>query len=163
MERLAFRPLEEAETNKSIIFLAGPIQGTNDWQARAIEILHDLNPDVAIASPRRLTFDEADFDYDQQVDWETLHLRRAGRTGVILFWLAREEIPIPGRTYAQTTRFEFAEWVTQHKYMKARIVVGIEEGYSGAKYIRKRLQETPDIPIVDNLEEVCMEALKKIK
>ena len=158
-----FRPPKEAEYNRPIIFLAGLVQGTYDWQSKAIEIIHNLNPDIAIASPRRATFDEENFNYEEQIDWETLHLRRAGLKGVIMFWLAREESPISGRAYVQTTRFELAEWVTQHKYMRAKIVVGIEEGYSGERYIRKRLQETPDIPILDNLDEVCAEALKKIK
>lgn len=160
-ERLVIRPPEQAEIDNPIIFLAGPIQGASDWQARAIEILHSANPDLVIASPRRDSFGER-FDYREQVDWETEYLRRAGFNGVILFWLAKEQEQIPGRSYAQTTRFELAEWVTEHKYTGAKVVIGIEEGYSGARYVRHRLREYDGIPVVDSLETVCQEALNRM-
>ena len=58
--------------------------------------------------------------FDEQVDWETHHLRRAAeRDGV-------------------------------------KVVVGIEDRFSGAKYIRRRFgQDCPDVPIVATLEETC--------
>ena len=76
--------------DQSIIFLAGPIQGAPDWQAEAISVFTSLKPDITIASPRRETFEGV--SYDEQVDWETENLRKAGRSGVIMFWLAKEQI-----------------------------------------------------------------------
>ena len=72
-----------------LVFLAGPIQGSPDWQSNAIRFLFALAPEIHVANPRRNYF-PGEFIFDEQVHWETLHLRRAGSDGVILFWLANE-------------------------------------------------------------------------
>src|ERR1051326_8779002 len=106
--------IPETAGRTSVLFLAGPIQGTGDWQAEARKIIHAKRPDVLVASPRR-DYVPGTFDYGQQVDWETYHLRLAAANGVILFWLAREEEHIPSRAYAQTSRFELGEWKIRHE------------------------------------------------
>lgn len=160
-EGLVIVPPEYKETSTPIIFLAGPIQGAEDWQSEAIEIIHKLNPNVIIASPRRATFSK-DFNYDEQVDWETHFLGEAGKNGVILFWLSKEKESVPGRAYAQTSRAELFEWKERHQTRGAKLVVGIEEGFSGDRYIKKRLgQECPDITIHSSLEDLCKDALKQ--
>lgn len=136
------------------IFLAGPIQGTHDWQAEAIEYISVLAPEIAIASPRR-DYMDAEFVYANQVNWETKHLERAGFAGAILFWLAKERDHNCDRSYAQTTRFELAEWITRHQLQGAKICVGIEPDYSGARYVRHRLASLPGIPLCESLEETC--------
>lgn len=98
--------------------------------------------------------------FNKQVDWETKYLEKAGGNGVILFWLAKQAKNIPGRAYAQTTRWELATWKERHKTKGAKLVVGIEEGFSGARYIRKKLmEECPNIPLLTSLEETCKRAL----
>jgi hypothetical protein len=146
-----------------LIFLAGPIQGAPDWQADALRWFADHAPEATIASPRR-EYAPSEFDYAAQVDWETHHLRRAAQQGVILFWLAREAAPVPGRCYAQTSRFELAEWKVRHERDGVRLVVGVEEGFSGARYIRHRLrQDCPAVPLVDSLEQACRIALEWVR
>jgi hypothetical protein len=141
-----------------LVFLAGPIQGAPPWQVEAIHWFAEYAPSVTVASPRRLDRSR-DFDYAAQVDWETHHLRHAATNGVILFWLAREMEAIPGRAYAQTTRFELAKWKVHHQRDGVRLAVGIEEGFSGARYIRHRFgQDCPRVPIVSSLPEVCAAA-----
>jgi hypothetical protein len=121
-----------------------------------VALLHAGDHRLNIASPRRIDAWSAGNDYNEQVDWETHHLRQAAREGVILFWLAREAEHRCDRAYAQTTRFELAEWQTRHQRDGTRLVVGIEEGFSGAKYIRRRLgQDAPRIPIYDSLAQTC--------
>jgi hypothetical protein len=94
------------------------------------------------------------------VDWETHHLRRAALDGVILFWLAREATHHCDRAYAQTTRFELAEWKVRHERDQSAIVVGIEPGFSGARYIRRRLfLDSPGVPIRESLAETCQAVL----
>lgn len=138
-----------------VVFLAGPIKGAADWQSEAIALLARLAPNIHVACPRRVDR-SSEFDYTDQVDWETHYLRRAATTGVILFWLAREIEQHPGRAYAQTTRFELAEWKMRHERDGAKLVVGIEEGFTGARYIRHRFgQDCPAIPLVASLEETC--------
>lgn len=60
------------EITDDIIFLAGPIQGADDWQSKAIKYLNKNrdDQDFVIASPR-LEYKAKDFDYDKQVEWAT--------------------------------------------------------------------------------------------
>ncbi len=162
-EGLVYVPPEYLPSGpKPTIFLAGPIQGTADWQSEAIVLIQEIDPNITITSPRRQVFDE-NFNYDEQIDWETHHLRHAGKNGVIMFWLARESEPIPGRAFAQTSRFELAEWKVKHERDRVKMVIGIESGFSGAKYIRKRFgQDCPEVPILDNLEDTCLKAAQII-
>jgi hypothetical protein len=146
-----------------LIFLAGPIQGAPDWQGEAIPLLRGLLPEVHIASPRR-PYAPGEFEYAAQVDWETHFLRRAAAHGVILFWLAREADHRCDRAYAQTTRFELAEWKMRHERDGTRLVVGIDRGFTGGKYILHRLgQDCPGIPLLATLEATCRAAIERIQ
>lgn len=97
---------------------------------------------------------------EDQVDWETHFLHRAGRLGVIGFWLAAQTSETPGRAYAQTSRFELAEWKMNHIFKGTKLTIGIEEGFGNARYIRRRFsQDCPDVKITDNLEDMCRNAI----
>jgi hypothetical protein len=140
-----------------LIFLAGPIQGAPNWQAQAISIIQNLAPEMNIASPRRKTYDDSNFIYAEQVDWERHHLNYARQNGAIMFWLAKEHEHRCDREYAQTTRFELGESLGKG----AKVAVGIEEGFTGAKYVRHVLpKEYPEVPICESLEETCKKALE---
>ena len=144
-----------------LVFLAGPTW-TVPWQDEAIGILRGLDAGLHIANPRRPVDPERDFSeamYAEQVDWETEHLRRAGKDGVVLFWLAAERKHRCDRAFAQTTRFELAEWKEMHRLGGARMVLGIEEGFTGARYIRRRFeQDCPRVPILADLLATCRAA-----
>jgi hypothetical protein len=156
-------PPDSQPVTRPLIFLGGPIQGAADWQARAIALIAAEEPNVDIASPRRQSVTKGDFteaDYLAQVNWEHMHLDIASKRGVILFWLAAESVPIPGRSYAQTTRYELAEAVTNHLHGGGPVVIGIEKGFHGSRYIRLSVgKKAPDVPIVDSLEEACHRAV----
>ena len=107
--------------------------------------------------------DFSDEKFNEQADWETFHLRRASTEGCILFWLAKEYEPICDRAYAQTTRFELAEWKMRHERDGAKLIVGIEKGFTGARYIKRRLsQDCPEVKICSSLEQTCKEAIKAV-
>lgn len=145
-----------------VIFLAGPIQGAPDWHTKAIAYLQAQAPNVVVASPKKAYIDTA-FVYGEQVDWESYFLKRAASNGCILFWLAKEETHLPARAYAQTSRFELGEWAAKQKQLNCNLVVGIEEGFSGARYIQRRLsQQNPAVLLAHSLEETCANALKII-
>ena len=154
------------EVEGPVVFLAGPIQGAPDWHEEAARILLELDSAFTIASPRALpneyeTFDEA--HYRAQVDWETHYLRRAARECVIMFWLAKEKTHIHERAYAQTSRFEIGEWKERHMRDGAKLVVGIEDGFSGARYVRHRFgQDCPEVPVVSSLREACEAAVRLV-
>ena len=124
-----FPPIIINLRQKSLIFLAGPIQGAVDWQQEAAAHIQSINPNLLIANPRRPLNIDHDFTEDmymEQVDWETQHLRHASRWGVILFWLAKESVHFCNRAYAQTTRFELGEWKERHCRDNVKLVVVIE-------------------------------------
>lgn len=161
-DRLLLQPPEIVEVDDSVIFLAGPIQGAPDWQAEAASLIHDMDSSIIVASPRK-NYAEGAFVYEKQVDWETYYLRLAGRVGVVAFWLAAQTIETPGRSYAQTTRFELAEWKVRHEYEGAKLTVGIEDGFGNARYIRRRFgQDCPDVKIADSLADMCHNAVQLV-
>ena len=158
-ERLLLQPPEIVEADSPIVFLAGPIQGAPDWQSEAAEYIHTLEPRMVVASPRK-DYPEGTFVYEKQVDWETHYLRAAGKLGVIAFWLAAQTADTPGRSYAQTSRFELAEWKMHHERDGVRLTVGIEDGFGNARYIRRRFsQDCPDVEITNDLEVMCRNAV----
>ncbi len=153
-------PPEIVSIDSNIIFLAGPIQGACQWQDKAITIIHTLNDKIVIANPRRRYLD-GEFVYNAQVDWETHFLQQATEKGTVLFWLAKEYEHICTRAYAQTSRFELGEWKTKHEYSGANLIVGIEEGFTNAKYIKRRLsQDCPRVPICSSLKQSCQKAVE---
>jgi len=158
---------EDIYDDDFVIFLAGPIIGTYDWQQQAIAnlqslaVVHRIN-NLHIASPRRLDKrSDSDFSksmFDEQVDWETFYLNRAAaKRGVILFWLAKEIEHDCHRVFAQTTRFELGEWKTKHEHNpKIHITIGVEPGFTGYLYMNRRIQQDcKDIEIMYSLEDEC--------
>lgn len=77
-------PPHDAAAEGPVVFLAGPIQGTADWQTVATGLILD-DPDlghVTVANPRTTPNADgktpnADFHFESQVDWESRWLRRA--------------------------------------------------------------------------------------
>ncbi|MGB0523832.1 MAG: hypothetical protein ACPGJS_12770 [Flammeovirgaceae bacterium] len=160
---MTFYPPEITEVDGPVIFLAGPIQGAPNWQEQAINYFKQTAPALHIASPRK-EYITGTFVYAKQVDWETYFLNRASANGVVLFYLANEVEHVAGRAYAQTTRFELGEWKTKHQWLGTSLVVGIEEGFSNTRYIKRRLsQDCPQVPICSSLVETCKAALQLIR
>ena len=158
-------PSEKAQKEDIIIFLAGPIQGARNWQKEASEFIEKLAKEnnildkITIASPRWEHLSNK-VDYETQVDWETEYLNKASKTGVILFWLEKEQEHYCDRAYAQTTRFELAEWKVKYQLLEAKIVLGIDEKFTNRRYITRRFsQDCPDVNICMSLEDTCKEAI----
>jgi hypothetical protein len=163
-QRNVFIPPAVGDIVGPLVFLAGPITGAPDWQSKAIDLIRSADAEIFIASPRRAVEREGDFTEDmyiEQVEWEHRHLARAAHEGVTLFWLAKESRHVCERSYAQTTRFELGEAVTVHRLTGAKVVVGIERGFTNERYLRKTLaSKTPAIPVLDTLEETCTAAVR---
>lgn len=136
-----------------MVFLAGPILGAANWQAAAIRELRRANADLHVANPRCQPFHG---DFEEQVDWETHYLRRAAKHGCILFWLSRESHHRCDRAFAQTSRFELGEWLGLSRAFEARVVVGIEAGFPGERYVRWRLGKSyTNAPVCESLRVAC--------
>lgn len=144
--------------DKKLVFLAGPIMGAENWQARATADLADL--DVYVADPRRERSEN--FDYDRQVGWESFYLSRAD---VVMFWLPLAAAEIKGRSYAQTTRFELGEWLGRTDFNRRpgkTVVIGIEEGFAGKSYLCKRCEGTP-CTVFDTYEQTLAEVRRRLQ
>lgn len=162
-----FLPPRYDHSQEPFIFLAGPIQGAGNWQYSAILLLQELGAQVHIASPRRAIVHEGDFDeemYDEQVKWEHYHLDHAQFRGLVLFWLPREGLHNCSRAYAQTSRFELGEMCALHRAFQRRVVVGIDDGFSNARYLRKTLAwKYPGIPVRNSLRATCEAAVDQLR
>ena len=137
-------------TKKWKVFLAGPIQGAPDWQSKLLEI-----ENVVYLSPRRESYPVPNFNYNEQVEWETQALRSAN---IVLVWIPKEDESIAGRSYAQTTRFEVGENMARGK----NIILGIDESFSGRRYFEYKAKKYGVLgdKVFSTLEE-CVEQLKK--
>ncbi len=159
------------DDNRPLVFLAGPILGAEDWQSKAIETLHAADPNIVIANPRRANWEKDDIQFGVQILWETSHLRLASVYGVIMFWLAKETVHIPERAFAQTSRFELAEWITHYKYRKQlnpdrplKVVLGIDNDFPGRRYLLTRIfDDCPEFIIATTLEETCKIVLENVR
>jgi Nucleoside 2-deoxyribosyltransferase like len=160
-ERLIQSPKRaEISRDNKVIFLAGPIRGCSDWQHEATEKLLSMTKrDVLIANPRRS--DWTDVNHDQQIDWETDHLNRASKNGLIVFWLANQE-DFSVTSFSRTTRQELGEWLTKKEIGerlredRIEIVIGFDDKFPGKEYILHRLEQSGlFVPVFYSLESVC--------
>jgi hypothetical protein len=146
----------DVELPGPVIYLGGPVLGADDWRKQAIQYLGEFAPEVHIASPRSQKFDG---NSDRQLGWETTFLHRAALNGVLLWWLAKETLHRCNRCYAQAARFELGEWAARSHAGLARVVVGIERGFTGGSYVRRRLHlDYPNIPVCSTLRQTCAAA-----
>jgi hypothetical protein len=156
------------------IFLAGPIEGSANWQARAVEIFKATGKTtlalVHIFNPRR----ERDLRdtrlkeeiYKEQTYWEQDHLVRAALKGAHLFWLEAQDKSQPytkGREYARTTIKEVGMSLGAHFYGHGlKMAVGIdpefEDPSNTLRYYKTTLNRLR-IPVQHSLDDTCAEAL----
>ena len=168
-------PKHSIDEARPAVFLAGPIQGAPDWQAEALAHLEGIDADVF--SPRSLGPVP---EYYVQVAWERAHLRRAGRNGVVMFWLCKPyplswksrlrilATGIPSRAHAQTSRLELG-WELARNVMadpshgaRGSIVVGMEPGFSNERFIRRMVtEEAGRGPVYDTLADTC-DAVRRV-
>lgn len=134
--------------NKWKVFLAGPIQGAPEWQFNVPYI-----KDVVYLCPRRKSLHDENFNYDEQVNWETEALRMAN---VVLFWIPEPAEDIDGRSYAQTTRFELGENIARGK----NIILGSYKDFAGRKYFDYKAKKYKNVLAVCNTFEDCISKLK---
>lgn len=166
-DRLIYPPKTTIhDVENHYVFLAGPIQGSRNWQNEIVGKLKNLLPkNYYIANPR-FVYKPDSFDYDKQVNWETEYLTRASINGIILFWLEKEEFHDPKRSYAQTTRFELATWLErQNNNKNIKICIGIHDDFPGKKYIVKKIKEEyPNInKIHNNIDSLLSEVKNLVK
>jgi len=165
-----YSKIGDFDMNKSyVFFLAGPIQGAPQWQEELIKKIQKKHEETKIkcnfiiASPRRLE-KSSDFNYFEQVTWESFYLKRASEYGAIIFWLPLAKEQQKGRSYAQTTRFEIGEWWgKKQQNNKINIIVGGNKSFDGLRYVEHKFNEIDkDFKIKNKLDDIVDEIFKKI-
>lgn len=141
-------PFRREHDKRWRVFCAGPIQGAPDWQNN----LPDLD-NILWVSPRRKEGHSGEFSWSEQVEWEHDHLLSSD---IILMWIPEETEHVPGRSYAQTSRTEFGEYLARGK----KVVCGCWSEFPGRRYLEKKLQDYGMSPMKDTLEE-CIEEIKE--
>ena len=129
------------------IFLAGPILGAPEWQ----NDIPKINGDVTLLSPRRDNYDN--FNYDEQVKWETIALRVAD---LILFWIPEEKEKIEQHEYAQTTRTEFGEYLARGK----KVIIGVHNNFYGRRYFETKCKQYGIEKLHNNLKD-CLNEIEQ--
>jgi len=114
--------------------------------------------------------------FPRQLNWETLHLRKAGREnverkGAILFYLPAQikTMSLDEKTgfpnpYARDTRGEIARYgYAELKHnLNYPVVVGYEDNFVGIDVItRQFLTYKPDFVFQKSLQATCEEAVKR--
>jgi hypothetical protein len=116
-----------------VVFLAGPIQGSPDWQTPTARRILAANERLLVASPRRSELDE-DFNKRKQVEWELDHLWYASQLGGVAFWFAAQDHSLPykaGRPHAQTSRVEVgAMMMLKRINPSTKLWVGFDPDYT---------------------------------
>jgi len=168
-ERLHLPPHHKPiDDNASLVFLAGPIQGSDDWQTQtALELIHHL--DVDVASPRRDAASNDEFDYVEQVTWEHAHLERSFAKGVIAFWFSKQNHDLPyetGRSYAQTSRVEIGRALGWNDLKPFPLVVGFDPEYTSGgggneRYIRA-MCKAAGVEVYDSLHDVIDQTIFRL-
>lgn len=122
------------------VFLGGAIQGSEEWQFNVPVI-----PGVTWICPRRLKY--SNFDYNEQVSWEHLGMLVSN---IILFWIPSPAEVIPGRSYAQTTRFELGECIGRDRH----VIVGCSPDIPGRRYFSLKHRGTVHETLEDCISEL---------
>lgn len=138
------------------IFLAGPTLRGNrrgSWRERAIELLSSFEGLVVIPENRNPEepFDQR--DWTEQVDWELKWLHRAT---VVLFWVPRDMVTLPGLT----TNVEFGLMLGETDgFFDPKVVLGYPIGAPHTAYLG-HLARRYKVPICHTLEYTIQTAVK---
>lgn len=137
MSEFIIPPNQITESENPVVFLAGPVQGARNWQARVgADLLSQSLTDITVVSPRGNPPLYAPTSYwmseGLQTPWEKHHLKLARDQGVLAVWMAEQIYETPGRVYAQTSRIEFgriAGWLDYNPAIS--FVFGVDPKYKG--------------------------------
>lgn len=152
--------------DEHLYFLAGPIRGGGDWQAKAITMLTEKDPNCYIACPCRYDWQhelykysipatklpsetdderelpEYELPFENQTMWERFYLEEASHSGSIIFWLPCEDKENPRKKeegpYARDTYGELGRWsIISSQDPSIKITIGAEPDFPGLSVIQK--------------------------
>lgn len=154
---------DKSVAGERLYFLAGPIRGADDWQAKAIKLIREKDPNCYIACPCRYGNGHPLYQYSMdyvsedtilfhnQTTWERYYLKIAASRGAVIFWLPEESKTNPRKKedgpYARDTYGELGRWSVISARAKrppypareetVNLVIGAEENFPGLSVIQK--------------------------
>lgn len=164
MKKIIYCPEKLPRKENIWVFLMGPIQGAPQWQQEVFDKFPSDLP-VTFLNPRRKenpkgNEDEkkvfSDDDYRKQVEWETIGLRTCD---IILCWIPSPAEDIPGRQYAQTTRFELGENLARGK----KVLLGTDPNIPGYRYFQHKLVTYHQCSLSHSLSDLLLALENQIK
>lgn len=164
-------PKTYVETERPLIFLAGPIENAPKWHAKAIKLIVNRYPEVIIAVPvwNRAGFasynilEGDDSRFPRSRLWELHYMDHASTNGAVLFWLPGPgKITNPKKVYGAMTRVDIGEMIERYRGDKTtRFCVGTNGKFPEFHTIECDLSvRAPDIPIRKTLRETCEDAIE---
>ena len=163
-KKIIYCPNELPKKEDVWVFLMGPIQGAPNWQQEVFNLFPEDLP-VTFLSPRREENPKGseddtkvfnDEEYKKQVEWETVGLRTCD---MILCWFPLPAEEVPGRSYAQTTRFELGENLARGK----KVIVGCDPKFPGRRYFQQKLADYHQLAMSSNLPDLLLALENAVK
>ncbi len=179
----------DLKQGERLYFLAGPIRGAADWQAKAIQRLTELDPHCYIACPCRYDYkhelfqfhipatklpsetdDEREpveyaLEFENQTMWERHYLEQAAQYGSVIFWLPCEDKENPRKKedgpYARDTYGELGSWRIISSRSEVNLTIGAEKDFPGITVIQKNFDadHNKKFLIYSTLEETLKAAV----
>lgn len=166
-------------TEKSVLFLAGPIRNALKWHDIAIRFIvsYRFGWPLFIVAPIHKTekYSEILVDdsmsapvFERQRAWELHYLELAAKKGCTVFWLSNPA-PFPeheGKVYAHITMMELGNAVERkrHEGDAFNLVVGVDNNFPEWETIKLDLDtKAPSVPICYTLEDTIKSAIKLIE
>ena len=132
------------ECNKTADIFLGGSTIPYDWRGHIMARLSDI--DGLIFNPERTDFpEEGTAEYRKQIIWERSHLENSR---IAVFWLSNEK----PTSYASRVEVGLCAGLS------IPIVIGIEDGFYGKKYLEAFLEMKP----VQTLEELAMAIRRRL-
>ena len=165
-----------------LFYLAGPIRGADDWQAKAIQMLDEhYRGNCAVVNPSR--YDEThplyghkaygdEKTFSHQTNWENYYMTEAAGHGCLIFWLPCEsrENPRPRADgpYAQDTYGELGYWRAMLEIserggtLRPMVSIGAEFAFPGLKKLWRDLDRAVagSFSVQSSLQDTVKEAVR---
>lgn len=151
--------------SKNLVFLAGPIIGTNDWRKKAYELIWNKDPLITIVTPRIPDdISSTAFSGNELIQWELEFFDYAINNGSMVFWFPNETKHDCRYPFAQTSRVEIGRALERYRQNPYNLSIGADDNYPGKSYLETVIKlQFKDLVLQKTLEDTCNQALSSFK
>ncbi|PWU05346.1 MAG: hypothetical protein C5B51_14775 [Terriglobia bacterium] len=159
-----------AKLDSPVIFLAGPLKTSSNWQDDAVDVLFSLEKNLSIVSPRKgvregianYIVSGDDYFFPRPRAWERHYLDVASREGAVMFWLPGEAMHNHIKVYGAMTWFELGHCIADlRRGNNPRFCIGSDGHFPEIDILQYDLSiEAPEMSIKKTLDATCFEAIQ---